>query len=126
MIDAQELRIGNYLEHNKHGLIKVLGVKPHCDNHMIIHDDTWCYLTNCKPIPLTEQWLIDFGFEKFGDNSSFYLGCYEKGFTFDRYDSTQARIWWRGRYLGICQRLGSVHQLQNLYFALTGKDLTKK
>lgn len=123
MIDAKELRIGNWVRTvypiNKEPFqvypmwFKQLPTDK--DNNLIVH--------NWEPIPLTEQWLIDFGFEKFGDNSSFYLGCYEKGFIFDRYDSTQARIWWRGRYMGICQRLEYVHQLQNLYFALTGEEL---
>lgn len=131
---AQELRLGNYVldsggkvlridffEHLQSGYDCKFGQRMFLASEEV-HPMT-DYTNSAKPIPLTEQWFIDFGFEKFGDNSSFYLGCYENGFIFDRYDSTQARIWWRGRYMGICQRLEYVHQLQNLYFALTGEEL---
>lgn len=72
------------------------------------------------PIPLTEEWLLKFGFKK-GDYET--LVCEFKGFriTFDingdiidcYLDSTGLDILY-------------VHQLQNLYFALTGKELTIK
>jgi len=70
-----------------------------------------------EPIPLTEEWLLKFGFEKIDhihkDNyfKKNWLCC--ESLSFD----------WRGGYIG---RIGYVHQLQNLYFALTGEELTIK
>jgi hypothetical protein len=74
------------------------------------------------PIPLTEQWLKDFGFE-LNDNAFFYVkdGLHIQvsnfnigwGRKWDRYPSDMdIKIYY-------------VHQLQNLYFALTGEELIK-
>jgi len=73
-----------------------------------------------KPIPLTEEWLIKFGFQ---DNT---IRIGEMQIIFDEdYGSY---------YLGDEQEIGlnpdleikHVHQLQNLYFALTNEELTIK
>ena len=68
------------------------------------------------PIPLTEEWLFKFGFERNGKKLTFWkidLVEDEEGiFSFD-----EARIYIDVKY---------VHQLQNLYFALTGEELTLK
>ena len=72
-----------------------------------------------EPIPLTEEWLLKFGFVNGGKSDfdkkklsihlpSFY---YTNGRTF--YNS------WRIMDYSV----KSVHQLQNLYFALTGEEL---
>lgn len=84
-----------------------------------------------QPIPLTEEWLIRFGFEcKDKVNGGYVIPI--------NYD-------WQGEYL-YCSKQGvialwnerenrdfiiinncnSIHQLQNLYFALTGEELTLK
>jgi hypothetical protein len=73
-----------------------------------------------KPIPLTEEWLLKFGFEKSMSwtyvielkgnlKLVYYLG--EKGWSigFKSYSDFS--------------NLEYVHQLQNLYFALTGEEL---
>jgi hypothetical protein len=74
-----------------------------------------------EPIQLTEEWLLKFGFEKtmswtyvkdlVGNlQLVYYLG--EKGWSigFNSYSDFS--------------NLKYVHQIQNLYFALTGKELT--
>ena len=82
------------------------------------------------PIQLTEEWFINFGFEKAKHSHGY--DCYIKdGFDFD--------IVSHGRYLVLAiytdesctnslyfahGRFEYVHQLQNLYFALTGAELT--
>ena len=66
----------------------------------------------CKPIPLTEEWLLKFGF--FKNDDLFYIG--EIGLYLD------GNIWWNKELInGDCEY---IHQLQNLYFALTGKELS--
>lgn len=89
-----------------------------------------CKYSDLKPIPLTEEWLLKFGF-KF----SFELRkkCYSNSdysiiFWFFRNGRVDARI------SGVefsenhknKNRLIYVHQLQNIYFALTGEELTLK
>lgn len=76
-----------------------------------------------KPIPLTEEWLLKFGFKKVGINFELnsiviWYSSYEKCF-----------VW---RFMNVGEdadrkvRLDYLHQLQNLYFALTGEELTIK
>ena len=75
-------------------------------------DDHWDMI---KPIPLTEEWLLKFGFKKDNNftwvNLEMELMQREDGFW----------IW-----LGADLYLEHVHQLQNLYFALTGEELIIK
>ena len=67
-----------------------------------------------KPIPLTEEWLVKFGFRK-SANLYLSIGYFE--------------FIWQGELFldieGQWLTLGCkyVHSLQNLYFALTGKEL---
>jgi hypothetical protein len=74
-----------------------------------------------KPIPLTEDWLLKFGFSEIG-------GCNEKDFTNGDYNifinSLGEVNFWFFREGDWYQKLDYVHQLQNLYFALTQRELT--
>jgi hypothetical protein len=73
-----------------------------------------------KPIPLSEEWLIRFGFlledlnwYKNDSDDSFYIS-FESDYGFYVGATTY----------GYLKAILYVHQLQNLYFALTGKELT--
>lgn len=79
-----------------------------------------------EPIPLTEEWLLKFGFEKEFD------GSFKKGFIAIFIDkrfnknvflqtSENSKDWF-----GVDLKIQFVHQLQNLYFALTNKELEIK
>ena len=77
-------------------------------------------LDEVLPIPLTEEWLGKFGFEKY--NNSWWK--YDKNGAFDISNNFDAFgfktcIW-------SSDRINYVHQLQNLYFALTGDELEIK
>lgn len=65
-----------------------------------------------EPIPLTEEWLLKFGFKK-------RYKAFAKGdFTFIENSGMAYK-------LSIVDNMPKyVHQLQNLYFALTGEELT--
>jgi len=68
-----------------------------------------------EPIPLTEEWLFKLGFLKYkGDNKDFWLNDFE-------FANDLKWIFWRGNIL---ENIKYVHQLQNLYFCLTGAELT--
>jgi hypothetical protein len=113
---ANELRIGNWYDYNG----KPKQVTPNTIEEVWIAERTWC-----KPIPLTEKWLLKFGFEKVfnqykkvtnvdtrnGKNVPFIVLDLD-GFEYDD--------------LRLQTKLNYVHQLQNLYFALTGEELTFK
>ena len=75
---------------------------------------------NIKPIILTEKWLIKFGFEKQRFCAKKGIQCqYKKNKI--KLDISNSGI----VYLSYKNTpLNSVHQLQNLYFALTQKELT--
>lgn len=127
-MNANELRIGNLI-HYKSGqavdewtVVEELSLTD-------LHEVNDIRISSFSPIPLSEAWLVKFGFDNIG-------GCYnlsrlkELGhifgdFAVSKYDDTQMRVWRGDRYIGICH-IQYVHQLQNLYFALTGEELTLK
>lgn len=75
-----------------------------------------------EPISLTEEWLIKFGFEKGSDimGDCFYIES-------DKSDDFSLSVLGNGFYIhGIELSINNVHQLQNLYYVLTGEQLTIK
>lgn len=127
MIDVKSLRIGNYVNNGTDFEIGQMVVHNISDQD--IKYESLCSVNSVEasriyPIELSEEWLLRLGLKQTA--SFFELGSEPNEFIFERYDSTQAKIWWRDRYLGICQRLEFVHQFQNFVFALTGKELTIK
>ena len=71
------------------------------------------------PIPLTEEWLLKFGFMKI-DGSFFKLSFLFYGLKIKDAIGFQFR---KGEF---SIQLKYVHQLQNLYFALVGEELKLK
>jgi hypothetical protein len=73
-----------------------------------------------KGVPLTEEWLLKFGFDKWFLDYGFNL----RGIICDIFYNVNTR---ELRINGdIKIPIEYVHQLQNLYFALTGEELTLK
>jgi len=117
---ATELRIGNLVYYmNEHNPVEISGI----DRKQIHADGDWDYISEHKPIPLTEEWLERFGFNKLSDIWEFW-----KNSGWDLRQHKLENNWWlfyNGQDLD-CVRIDYVHQLQNLYFALTGEELTIK
>jgi len=124
---ASELRIGNFFnvpikeqcpfridafEYCSEKFIKVAQeVKL---NGFEVHPLTW-YGRDLKPIPLTEEWLIKLGAKKDKIDNTYYLSELEIMLpNFFRYKTS------------IISRIDYVHQLQNLYFVLTGEELKQQ
>ena len=121
---ASELRIGNLLLFE--GQAQYVS-SIHSDDtirftYKIGQECHGCYKVSSKkidPIPLTEEWLQKFGFEK--SNEGYTIEGYTVSFDADY-------PLWFGQQ-GCCQYdtikegIKYVHQLQNLYFALTSKEL---
>lgn len=87
-----------------------------------------------EPVLLTEEWLIRFGFDLDGAqvNGSYYRKEFNYSGGFRDYLSITDKG--AGYMFGLTSNYGKqsvlpfhyehVHQLQNLYYALTGKELT--
>ena len=71
-------------------------------------------IENVRPIPLTEDWL-----KKIDWNGYVYLH-FNSSFNMD----ASGHIYYRSDYTGI--NVSYLHELQNLYFAITGNELTLK
>ena len=137
---SNELRIGNWIKHDMFDKpMQVIGINIDDDrprvglkNKLILCGGEW------KPIPLTEEWLLKFGFEAF---KKFKPGTLEKT------EETEfitfiprlgmalyySKYPWENEYHYAVLKnmtkehiaiLKYVHQLQNLYFALTGEEIT--
>ena len=112
---AQELRIGNWINLNGNDVISVMG-----DIQEICYEEVSPkYINEYKPIPLTEEWLVKFGFVFKKDQ--FVKGKIKLNYTI-RILSTNERGAFREVKNGIA--VIHVHQLQNLFFALTAEELT--
>ena len=112
---AKELRIGN--------LVRILTKNPKKEKPLFdykvekIDLNDFLYFDNevYKPIPLTEEWLLKFGFKKYSNDIRFLqkgslkLKNTERGFKF--------------YYVESIIYITSVHQLQNLYYTLTKTEL---
>lgn len=133
-MEARELKVNNLIDYNGF-TAKVLSVNAYSnpsvkiqftssDEFIYIQEESLSYQPIVKPIPLTEEWLIKFGFEldlKHGD----YLvnQIYQADFYYYVIDSFEYNS---GGYSHCEVKIEHVHQLQNLYFALTGEELTIK
>ena len=88
-------------------------------------DGDFYHLSDIKFIPLTEEWLLKFGFIKKIDAYFYNDYCIE--------DIHNGETWVisefdyiRDEFTAIGRGINYVHQLQNLYFALTGEELKIK
>ena len=126
---ANELRIGNKVYWGVN-IVSIVGIHtqtyPNSDNKrpITIYIDPVGNMhyypieeNNITPIPLTEEWLLKFGFEKDSDGYLIYM----KSRIFIEFTT-------RGHYeiSEYDTEIKYVHQLQNLYFALTGNELEIK
>lgn len=103
---ASDLRIGNMVKLMDGSVLTVSAI------------DIMQFTEHFKPIPLTEEWLVKFGFEG-GDIHYWHpdsdYSIEKLGGAWEVYHSQNPS------YYGTT--VNYVHQLQNLYFALTGEEL---
>jgi hypothetical protein len=116
---ANELRIGNLVFADLYGEKPIL-VESICNINEDIFNSTTgeIPISSLKPIPLTEEWLLKFGFVKKNAAPSitrYFLNnfCVE----FDPQD--KYRFYCNGFYI----EMHHVHQLQNIFYCLVGKEL---
>jgi len=125
---ASELRIGN-LAYNTKGEVDAIDIGAL--RYLLSYGDT--SICQVKPIPLNEDWLLRFGFEKKESSTciAYHIGINEvtHDWLFDLVwlitpeliGAPDVPFYRNGRHT-----IQYVHQLQNLYFALTGDELTIK
>jgi hypothetical protein len=140
-MNPAELRIGNYFQPTKKvkGLDVPFGVVGviqtllfECAEWVTIDQvpaqvETWSrsIYTEMQPIPLTEEWLLKVGFrvlDKEGYHNELYI--IERAVFGDNRWSFRVKTS-ETKSVGV-KYFHYVHQLQNLYFALTGEELTLK
>lgn len=134
---ASELRVGNYInfnvDNNPATVIQILVGGISVNNHTLEECSQawgeWLVAEDqIKPIPLTEEWLLKFGFEKRIVPGSNGLFDFYNNILLE-YSFEISCFWLSNCYqndheiLIQTQPLKYVHQLQNLYFCLTGKEL---
>jgi hypothetical protein len=118
-MNAKELRIGNYINNEQRTEV-IDGIDLYRVQCHLLSDKTRETLYEVplkliKPIPLTEEWLLKFGFL-----SNPYKDRYEKGDIDIECNKTRGKteLWLSG-----FPYIKHIHQLQNLYFALTNEEL---
>ena len=153
MIKEQELRIGNHVIYksiqmvmqNKNGDWENYE-EPHQLHTIQVNAD---HLKNMEtnashyqPIPLTEEWLLKFGFKESIHNwfgLKYFTECEEhveemkieynivsnRLAIYDAIEETDM-VNILSYPIYTAKKIQYVHQLQNLYFALTGEELTSK
>ena len=135
-MDAKELRIGNYVGIEETALhangcnyleaiFEIEEIKKEVAQFKGFHAGE--YYKDLKPIPLTEDWLYDFGFLLDNGFTTYKINIF-KGYLRVALDGS-----WGVYKDEYSNRTGSsynnkikieyVHQLQNLYFTLTGEEL---
>ncbi len=86
-----------------------------------MHPLTW-YGDDLSPILITEEWLFKFGFELI--NNSFYRSRNSELCLYWTVSQNKMLPEYYGKRLVTGYDFKYVHQLQNLYFCLTGSELT--
>jgi hypothetical protein len=107
---ANELRVGNWVE--LYGSLTVI----HRTDFAICKCHHGIAVDKGNPITLTEDWFKKFGFELFGKDDPWDMYWTHKALV-GSIDNV-SRIYNLGRI-----QIKYVHQLQNLFFAMTGEEL---
>lgn len=139
---SSELRIGNYVTDGYYDtfktVIEVESINEKGINLLIEDDGRWAEISDrwIEPeyrfdllfgIPLTKEWLLKFGFD-FSIDTWYLKGvaiwetecCDAKG-------NEEIGFFYELRDVGMMDmNIKYVHQLQNLYFSLTGEELKIK
>jgi hypothetical protein len=135
---ASELRIGNFIYAKEIETVKEIGI----EDYIWFDYKRNLLVEHCQPIPLTEEWLLKFGFKAWDYKKTIYT----LEIDIDEYNNSCFRFWFQSDKLIfdyiqneihptesifddkniIRLDVQHVHQFQNLYFSLTKKELTFK
>lgn len=128
-MQANELRIGNKLEvAGNYWTVNTI-IKIDDDRFELYFDENeeYDHSLNAKRIPLTEEWLLKLGFETTGivSNGFTQYAAPNHDFSFNVTTELQENVGLRQLFSDeeITLTVKYVHQLQNLYHALTSEEL---
>ena len=129
-MNANELRIGNFLKiGQEHESYNCLGkvIKWELSNFYSL-EKGYNNIEWFEPIPLTEEWLLKFGFEKVydGNYKRYQINLLDTNI----YLRPSLDKWYFGFVnngqdceINDCYELEFLHEIQNLIFSLTRKEL---
>lgn len=124
---ANELRIGNYvyLVNDTPDPITEHLIQIETRHLMELEENPYLF----DPIPLDEEWLERLGFKQggvYGRNDAYKSPCefyFMEKYWIKDYDDYSLKHYNTGQFINNSE-IKYVHALQNLYFALTGEELT--
>lgn len=119
MINRNELRVGNFVNSELHGDYRIIGITNFSDDNALFWKCLEYYPKACSSndlngIELTEEWLVKGGFTKPLINGHTWT------------NGILIIIFWNGCIESVGNnktKIKYIHQLQNLYFELTRKEL---
>jgi hypothetical protein len=114
----EELQIGNWVEQPNTGPQKVTEIL----NKYQIRTTSGHIDKYCRPIKFTEDWAIDFGFEKDYVGGSYRYSSYR--FVFQENGNDKVLVFHTFGD-GFVTEFQYVHEVQNFISLMTGKKLTK-
>ncbi len=129
---AEELRKGNWVSDGRRVGFVITTNKKTCTIKMPVSTLKMA-VEEVEPIPITEEWLLDFGFEKiifdsdetgYGENYVLQINkktkiVFEDDMSFGIESAVLDTNWLDLDF----DKLKGVNELQNLFFALTRKEL---
>lgn len=130
ILNIKEFSVGNLVKCRKSsdaGIYKI--IKVDYENLQVMLDGArrgeWHTIMNIRPIRLTEEWLKELGVYALNEDQAYFGDVFEDEFGFFYVtgceniggDDTGSR------FLRIKKKIKYVHQLQNLHFHLTDKEI---
>jgi len=127
MIDVKHLRVGNIIK-SKDGNLPYWAITEEDMITILQAEDRSIY----EPIPITEEWLLKLGFEDFYEGDNDYIKYIDPNRDYYLQLDVRRRD---GKYTILDNPFNDdlrdfsrvyiiyLHQLQNIYFALTGEEL---
>lgn len=117
---VNEMRIGNIMLDEEHNIVKVERINSDRIHEyvMVSQNNGKIYPSNVYKIPITEEWLKKFGYIK--DNETDYRWFLLDGSIAFDLDDYRVRISDSWEF----EKKMYVSDMQNLFFALTGEELS--
>ncbi len=117
-MNIRDLRVGNLILFAEDSTIfEVTEISEYGVNVKNEEEETYIEIDSFEGIGITEDWLIKFGFKSVAGNYEFNNGTTNIVFYKNEiYESIEGQWKWY-------PHIRHIHQLQNLYFALTGEEL---
>lgn len=123
MIDLKDVKIGNWVQSNGKQMT-ISGIDRF--SFTALHDGKFYAMEDIDPIPITEEILLAMGFE--WDDIRTHIDKTEKGLYKEfmmMLKTSDGKRWYAAPFGYPIQsaRTYYVHQLQNLYFSISGEEL---